>query len=169
MTIEWCHHTFNPWRGKPETYLRTSEKYWKEPLKWNRRCEKLGIRERVFCGSMCDVFDDGVPAQWLADLLELTLECKNLDFLFLTKRPKNFFRRSEEILDTKDGAIISVQLQDMLHSWKQRHSFPDNIWLGVTVENQKAADERIPILAEIPAKVRFLSCEPLLRRPEAKE
>jgi protein gp37 len=65
---------------------------------------------------------------------------QDLDWLLLTKRPEN---------------IVRMLPADWGDSWP-------NVWLGATVENQRRADERIPILQQIPAVVRFLSCEPLL-------
>lgn len=83
--IEWTHHTFNPWMGCTKvspackncyaerefdhhygkvswgpngTRVLTSEAYWKKPLKWNREAESSGIRARVFCASLADVFED---------------------------------------------------------------------------------------------------------------
>lgn len=77
---------------------------------------------------------------WLFKLMERTT---NLDWLVLTKRPEN----------------IRKMVPD---HWKLVNKYPSNIWIGTSVENQKAADERIPFLLEVPAVIRFLSCEPLL-------
>lgn len=143
-------------------------------------------RPRVFCASLADVFedwpgrlhfpakdDDGKPtihvAYWSPvkglikagqttphlsagerhatmqdmrdQLFRLIESTPNQDWLLLTKRPQN---------------VMSM----VPKSWQTK--FPDNVWMGTTVENQEWADERIPILLSIPAKVRFLSCEPLL-------
>lgn len=156
--IEWCDHTFNPWWGcvkvspgckncyaakgrgapywgmdAPRRFMKDST--WENPVKWNEKAEKLGIRHKVFCGSMCDVFEDrrdlDAPRR---RLIQLITDTPNLDWLLLTKRPENVV-----------WPIIS-----------------DNVWLGTSVENQEMADLRIPELLKIPAKVRFLSCEPLL-------
>ena len=85
--IEWAHHTFNPWYGcqkvgpgcdhcyaegwakrsglvqwGPGTERRrSSSANWKKPLAWNAEAERLGIRYRVFCASLADVFDNAVP------------------------------------------------------------------------------------------------------------
>lgn len=164
--IEWTTHTFNPWWGctkvseackncyaeawakrvgqdvwgpKPER-RRLSDTHWRQPLKWNRDAQGQGNRPRVFCASMADVFedrDDLIPLrERLFDLIETT---PNLDWLILTKRPQNVSRMAR---------------------WHQE--WPDNIWLGTTVELQHRADELLPFLAKIPAKVRFISAEPLL-------
>lgn len=161
--IEWATHTFNPWvgctkvspacdhcyaegwakrAGSPELWQgerrRTSESYWKQPLKWNVEAVKLKSRPRVFCASLADVFDNQVPEQWRADLWEVIASTPNLDWLLLTKRPQN----------------IAKMLPPL---WPE-----PNVWLGTTVENQEEAGRRIPHLLAVPAVVHFLSCEPLL-------
>lgn len=149
---------------------RTAEAYWKQPLKWNKsfwtQCEVCGwrgvydskshcpqcqhpmmevmvkTRQRVFCSSLADVFEDHPQlGAWRTELFALIEDTPNLDWLLLTKRPENVTKM-------------------MPYSWVRK--FPQNIWMGTSVENQKYADERIPALLRIPAKVRFLSCEPLL-------
>jgi protein gp37 len=115
--------------------------HWKEPLKWNAEAMSQGIRRRVFCASMADVFEnrpDLVPHR--LRLLELIAQTPQLDWLLLTKRIH----------------LVKKQLP-------KGYAFPANVWLGTTVENQAEADKRIRHLLEFttPA-VRFLSCEPLL-------
>lgn len=115
------------------------EKHWKEPLRWNRDAEQEGVRSRVFCASMADVFEDREDLKlWREKLWKLIKETPHLDWLLLTKRPEN----------------ISSMID-----WKK---WPSNIWLGATVENQEMADERLTHLLKHKATVRFLSCEPLL-------
>ena len=165
--IEWCDHTFNPWWGcvktsegckncyaearqwggdwwgkeKPRRFF--GEKHWNQPIKWNKKAGKLGIRYKVFCGSYCDVFEEREGLEkYRARLLSLIERTTNLDWLLLTKRPENINRTF----------------------WFIASGSPNNLWLGVSVENQKQADIRIPHLLKIPAKVRFLSCEPLLEK-----
>lgn len=165
-SIEWTDHTFNPWWGclkvspgcehcyaltlskrfghdiwgPPATTRRRTfnEKHWREPLKWNAEAAKAGERKRVFCASMADVFEDHpqLPPE-RAKLWALIEQTPNLDWLLLTKRPENI-----------SGMV----------PW----DFPDNVWIGTSCEDQQRADERIPHLLRVPAKVRFLSCEPLL-------
>lgn len=154
-------------KGKPRR--RTSEANWRQPLKWDRFQETSGAvhhggeRPRVFCASLADWLDDEVPVEWLADLLDVIRRTPNLDWLLLTKRPENWDRRVYEVRiaamkgDTaRDDAIYAFT-----DSW-MIGSAPGNVWIGTTVEDQQRADERIPHLLKIPAKVRFLSCEPLL-------
>lgn len=168
-TIEWTHHTFNPWMGcahksegcdncYAETSMdkrykkvkwghgqprsRTSEGNWKLPLRWDRQTAALGERARVFCASLADVFDDEVPEEWRQDLWELIESTPNLDWLLLTKRPENYAK---------------------FLSWLKGGGDPwQHVWLGTSTENQQRFVERVPILLNTPAAIRFISPEPLL-------
>lgn len=123
--------------------LRTfGDKHWDEPLKWDREARVAGVRRRVFCASMADVFED--HPQWpelRARLFRLILATPHLDWLLLTKRPENL----ERFLPPLWGDT----------------GYP-NAWLGTSVENQEYANRRIPELLKVPAAVHFLSLEPLL-------
>jgi protein gp37 len=183
--IEWATHTFNPWIGctkvspgcancyaeahdrrfggghwgKGVPRKRTSEANWRKPLKWDRDAQEN--RPRVFCASLADWLDDEVPIEWLADLLGLIHSTPNLDWLLLTKRPENWLHRmalAQSI--TVDGNPFPT-VRKLTDKWFAGRP-PANVWIGTTVEDQTRADERIPALLKIPAKVRFLSCEPLL-------
>lgn len=170
-SIEWTDHTFNPWWGcahvspgcahcyaetianrlhpghwgKTGGRLMQSEDYWKKPETWNRKAEKAGVRARVFCASMADVFE---PHPDVVDsrkrLWDLIGRTPWLDWLLLTKRP----------------GMVGMLTPPEWHI----DGWPPNVWLGVSVEDQQRADERIPVLLSIPAAIRFLSCEPLLGR-----
>ncbi len=90
--------------GKGNPRSRTSAGNWNEPKRWNRDAEKSGIRQRVFCASLADVFDSEVNIAWLADLFCLIRSTQNLDWLLLTKRPENIrprLRLACEFLDKK--------------------------------------------------------------------
>lgn len=115
------------------------------------------FRPRVFCASLADWLDDEVPIEWFKDLLGLIHDTPNLDWLLLTKRPQNWRARLEQT----DHDVIFVTGDHVANHWLAGKP-PANVWIGTTVENQARADERIPHLLSIPAKVRFLSCEPLL-------
>ncbi len=143
-------------RGAPRQ--RTSGANWKEPLKWDKKAAKMGTRERVFCASLGDWLDEEVPVQWLADLLALIHDTPHLDWLLLTKRPVNWRARFTEVLDK---AQQSLEATEWVSQWLEQKP-PGNVHIGCTVEDQARAKERIPLLLHIPAKVRFLSCEPLL-------
>ncbi len=160
--------------GKPRRRTKT----WGEPLKWNNKAdmdatqaEAMGMdlrRPRVFCASLADWLDDEVPIEWLADLLKLIHDTPNLDWLLLTKRPENFEDRISDagdvLGDHPDTMWPDTAANDLwwwVQNWLEGHA-PRNVWIGTTVEDQARADERIPALLKIPARVRFLSCEPLL-------
>lgn len=145
---------------------RTSEANWKQPLKWDAKFDHdltlahgmdMNLRRpRVFCASLADWLDEEVPIKWLHDLLVLILNTPNLDWLLLTKRP-HLWRSRLEAFATMDGSIASAWAVAWLGG-----EAPKNVWIGTSVEDQKRADERIPHLLKIPARVRFLSMEPLL-------
>lgn len=168
--IEWTHHTFNPWRGcvkvspacancYAEVWAKraglkdiwgadakrahAAEAYWKKPLTWNDEAVSDGERRRVFCSSLADVFEDRIDLESERLRLFNVIWCTpGLDWLLLTKRPENILR------------MVPPQ-------WLQG-SWPYNVWIGATVENQEWADKRIPHLLKVPAAVRFLSVEPML-------
>lgn len=167
--IEWTDHTFNPWvgctkispacdhcyaeswakrAGSPELWAgsrrRTTAANWRQPIKWNRDAEASGVRRKVFCASLADVFDNQADPIWRRDLWNLIMDTQWLDWLLLTKRPQNI----EKMLPER-------------WAWPVRGHL-SNVWLGTTVENQDEADRRIPQLLSVSAAVHFLSCEPLL-------
>lgn len=92
-----------------------------------------------------------------ARLFDLISATTHLDWLLLTKRPENVLRMAHDAWCCPVPGHVSQNPGDGYH-WK----FPSNVWVGTTVEDQDAADKRIPHLLKIPAAVRFLSCEPLL-------
>jgi protein gp37 len=117
------------------------EKHWREPIRWNKKAEREHVRRRVFCSSMCDVFEDhpAIDAE-REKLWPLIRATPWLDWQLLTKRPER----------------IAPHLPN---DWGE--GYP-NVWLGTSVESQQYANERIPALVQTPARIRFLSCEPLL-------
>jgi protein gp37 len=98
----------------------------------------------VFCASLADVFDTDVDVAWRRDLCDLIELTPNLNWLLLTKRIGNAFR---EISRARS------------HDWMLGR---DNVWLGATIVNQEEAERDIPKLLQVPARIRFLSMEPLL-------
>ncbi len=149
---EECHHCYaediahhyghEVWGPASTTSRRVfREKHWQEPRAWNRQAKKQGHRRSVFCASMADVYEEhpGVVDERLK-LWMLIDETPWLNWLLLTKRPENILPMSP---------------------WG-KGTWPDNVWVGTSVGVQKRAEERVPYLLEIPAVVRFLSCEPLL-------
>jgi protein gp37 len=170
--IEWTDHTFNPWTGctkvspgcdgcyaeawakrsgtvrwgAGEPRRRTTDANWRLPLKWNRQAEAEGRRFRVFCASLADVFDNQVPDEWRVDLFRLVAATPHLDWLLLTKRIGNAWPMMLEVSKRCQGGEQPME----------------NVWLGATVVNQDEADRDIAKLLAVPARVRFLSMEPLL-------
>jgi len=104
------------------------------PLKWRRP-------RRIFVNSMGDLFHADVPSKWIERVWQTMLATDGHIYLILTKRPDRMRRL----------AGSSPEL-----------SLAKNIWLGITAENQATANERIPILLQIPAAVYFISHEPAL-------
>ncbi len=162
MDTRWGRVEWGP-RGARK---RTSEANWRKPLQWDRKAAAAGERRRVFCFSLADVFEgpDTMPAEsWpivqqaRRDLLELIHKTQHLDWLLLTKRPENVLGQIHDAFSS--GAPFEGD--EYLSQWLDGKP-PHNVWIGTSVENQEAADERIPHLLKIPAVVRFLSCEPLL-------
>ncbi len=162
--IEWTDATFNPWwgcthAGSPgcdncyakrevkrfgfdcfgpgKARRRFGEKYWNGPRRWNKIAMKTGKRIKVFCGSMCDVFDPDGPRADFIRLLELIKDTPSLFWLLLTKRPENIW--------------------EMIPS----HGFPRNLGLGVTVETQ-VQEWRIEEMLTYSAALYFVSHEPAL-------
>lgn len=182
--IEWTHHTFNPWIGctkvspgclhcyaetlmdtrhgrvkwgKGQPRSRTAADNWRKPKRWNKAAEGAAERPRVFCASLADWLDDEVPLAWLRDLLVLIQETPNLDWLLLSKRPENFACRLGKVAD---GWHSSCEIA----RWWALGVPPKNVWVGTSAEDQTRWDERMPLLMEIPARVRFVSAEPLIGR-----
>jgi protein gp37 len=164
--IEWTHHTFNPWWGcirvspackfcYADTWAKRlgadlwsanaerrffTDAHWNEPLKWNREAASQGVRRRVFCASMADVFEDrrtlDASRERLWRLIEATPQ---LDWLLLTKR---------------------IEHVKVLAPWKGR--WPSNIWLGTSTEKQNWLEKRVDHLLAHDTAGSFVSAEPLL-------
>lgn len=145
-----------------------SKAYWSKPHRWNNEDPYTDqYRARVF-PSLCDWLDDEVPIEWLADFLKLIHDTPNLDWLLLTKRPENWNFRMHwanghwaRKIKLEDFESPEAKTCFWITDWIQG-KVPQNVWIGVSVEDQKRADERIPELLKIPAKLRFLSVEPML-------
>lgn len=178
--IEWTDHTFNPWRGcakisegckhcyaeqlvvkrqglplwgEQAARKVAAESTWRNPVKWNAEAQRDGVRRRVFCASLADIFEEYAHPAHSAEvsaarvrLFRLIEQTPALDWLLLTKRTENVRRLVVEMgWLANDGA-----------------EWPRNLWIGCTVENQQRAEERLPHLLAIPAPVRFVSYEPAL-------
>jgi len=128
----------------PNVVVRT--KTWGDPDKWQRKLAGTGNTEMVFTCSWSDWFIEEAD-EWRPEAWAIVKRCPSLIFQILTKRPD----------------LIADRLPA---DWGGGYA---NVWLGVSVESQEYADSRIPKLCEIPAAIKFLSCEPLLgpiRLPE---
>lgn len=166
--ISWTDATFNPWRGcqkvsagcrncyaeelslrmpvtfgtwgNPGTRVIASESYWNAPLRWNARSLKAGRATKVFCASLCDIFEEHPVAETCRPRLwDLIRRTPFLTWQILTKRPER----------------ISGTLPDW---WG---SGPINVWLGTSVEDSRVRS-RASTLSRVPAAIRFLSYEPAI-------
>lgn len=182
--IEWADHTFNPWEGCQKVgpgcdncyaetrnarfaggtainwgpgapRRRTSASNWAKPKAWNAAHAAFfgqhGRRQRVFCASLADVFDNAVDTQWRADLFALIVATPHLDWLLLTKRIGNVQPTLAELAHGNDPGLFLLDMMPL-----------PNVWIGATITSQAEADRDIPKLLAVPARVRFLSMEPLL-------
>lgn len=113
-------------------------KHWNDPIRWNKKAVKDGVRRKVFCSSMCDVFEDHETViQELKKLWPLIQNTPSLEWQLLTKRPERI-------------------LQSLPADWGEGYK---NVWIGATIENNDYVD-RADHLRAVPAKVRFVSYEP---------
>lgn len=164
--IEWADHTFNPWIGctrigpgcdhcyaerlatqrlqvpwgAGEPRKLTSAGYWRQPLRWNKRAEQHGVRARVFCASLGDVFDNEANPEWRDHLWSVIRRTPCLDWILVTKRI---------------GNAAAMLPDDWDDGWP-------HVWLLATICNQLEADRDIPKLLRTPACIRGVSMEPLL-------
>lgn len=120
---------------------------------------------------MSDLFHEVVLDEWIDKIFAVAALCPQHTFQILTKRPARmvrYFADLEERRKAIANEVLKIQVSYSLHQRKVnaiRLSLPlANVWLGVTAENQRTANERIPLLLQVPAVVKFLSCEPLLER-----
>lgn len=178
--IQWTTHTFNPWVGCQRVspgcencYAETrddrfhagkhwgpggvrqvtSAAIWRQPSQWDREAREAGVRARVFCASLADVFDNDVPQEWRRDLFDLILSTPHLTWMLLTKRIGNVQAMLEAIIPQ---AIWNFPAHHPL-SWPWPH-----VWLGATICNQDEADRDLQKLLAVPAAVHFVSIEPML-------
>lgn len=167
-SIEWTDSTFNPWIGCTKISLacdhcyaealmdtrhhrvtwggdrsRTSPGNWQQPRRWQKQAVAFfaehGRRQRVFCSSLADVFDNQVPTEWRDDLWALIRDTPDLDWQLLTKRPQNIGKMLPAFWDEVKG----------------------HVWLGTTIEDQDR-DRNLLHLCKHDSAVRFISYEPAL-------
>lgn len=123
-------------------------------------------RRRLLVMSLGDILDPQAPIEWFAQGLDTIRKCNQMNFLLPSKWPQLWRSRMSSALDfAKSNG--SEELCHFLRCWdngspENGFIIPQNIWFGVSVENQQCVNERSPLLLKIPAKIRFLSVEPLL-------
>ena len=119
-----------------KTTIRLHEDRLNQPAQWQ-------TPRMIFVNSMSDLFHEEVPFSSVREVFEVMEACSWHTYQVLTKRPDRMLEYAES---TIGGG-----------------KWPSHVWAGVSVENQVWADRRIPILRQVPAAIRFLSCEPLLK------
>jgi protein gp37 len=190
-TLDARYHAADPHWGPNASRLLASESTWRAPFRWDAAAAESGERPRVFAFSMGDWAEAWKRAELrpaVARLFATIALTPNLDWLLLTKRPADAL----ELLNWGPMDALVTDWADRLRSgpsssaaaregWKPLPAWTreriarigvsrvlagaawwPNVWHGVTVEDQKRADERIPLLLKFNARVRWLSCEPLI-------
>jgi len=111
-----------------------------QPAKWKKP-------RRIFVCSMGDLFHEDVNFEYVLKVWKVVAENNQHTFQVLTKRPEQMLKFVQWLAGADHISIAE---------------FPQNVWVGITAENQKTADKRIPLLLRVPAAVRFVSVEPML-------
>lgn len=169
--IAWTDHTFNPWMGcvkvsdgckncyaealtknrmgikvwGPKSERQVTKSPWANVVAWNKSAKKDGVIRRVFCASLCDIFEDHPTANATRPRVwDLIASCQHLHFQLLTKRPERI-------------------AQCLPQSWGDGWG---NVWLGTSIEDMRVA-HRADCLRSIPAIVRFISYEPAIGNLDA--
>ncbi len=183
--IEWTDTTWNPVRGCTKIspgckncYAETFAERWRgvpghpyeqgfglrlvpekldEPLRWKKP-------RRIFVNSMSDLFQEGVPAEFIDQVFMRMARCHWHTFQVLTKRPERMLKYLQRFMPDGQGWLTPNGRNAVTASCSLAdNNFPiRNVWLGISVENQQYADERIPLLLQTPAAKRFVSYEPAL-------
>lgn len=161
---------FGEWKDRDFSEILLKEHKLKEPF-------SIRKPSKIFVNSMSDLFHDDVLDSFIDRIFGVMALNPKHTFQVLTKRPE----RMLEYLTTEDraGEIGDVAYSFVESNWQTRsikmpHEWTTdkwsglvewplpNVWLGVSVEDQETADGRIPFLMEAPAKIKFISAEPLL-------
>ncbi len=138
------------WTGK----IRLAEDKLVEPLRWK-------TPRRIFVNSMSDLFHENLTDEQIHPIFAVMSLTPQHTYQILTKRPERMYRYLSSSLTPLGVGDWRVKL-DLKNERNVTHYPFNHIWLGVSVENQKTADERIPWLLQTPAVVRFISYEPAL-------
>lgn len=151
------------WNGQ----VRFNEQWLDQPLRWKRP-------RRIFVCAHGDLFHESVPDEWIDKVFAVMALAPQHTFQVLTKRPERMLRYMTHWPDAAGRFHhVAYQAEKMRPDlpvgmpdgwrWQLQKRWPlPNVWLGVSVEDQAAADERIPQLLQTPAAVRWISAEPLL-------
>ncbi len=149
--------------------IKLHEDHLLQPLRWQKP-------RRIFVNSLSDVFHENISTHDILLVFATMALAKHHTFQLLTKRPERMknilssFSKWEEFSDSLRSAVSKSSVFCLNPNYNQwydtlQHNIAwplPNVWIGVSVEDQKAADERIPLLMDTPASIRFLSCEPLI-------
>jgi protein gp37 len=138
------------------------------PLRWRKP-------RRIFVESLGDIFHEDVPDEFLDRVFAVMALTPQHTYQVLTKRPERMRKYLSRVMRQQALCEAADKLYNEWDRWPLSRWDPGegahpceaswplpNVWLGTTVENQRWVDERIPLLLDTPAAVRFLSCEPLL-------
>ncbi|WP_339827879.1 phage Gp37/Gp68 family protein [uncultured Arenimonas sp.] len=146
------------WNGQ----VRLNEEWLDQPLRWRRP-------RRIFVCAHGDLFHENVPDEWIDRVFMVMRYAPEHSFQVLSKRPARMLSYLQRFKPspawdgyvTRDGVPSGERPADAPLFFRDAWPLP-NVWLGVSVEDQAAADERIPLLLQTPAAVRWISAEPLL-------
>jgi protein gp37 len=152
--------------------VRFVEAHFLDPVRWTKP-------RKIFVNSQSDTFHEMVSDDTITRAFAVAAICPDHIFQFLTKRAKRmaeWFKWSGRALEVKEAAekLVAELPKGIKRELPKFHWPLPNVWMGVTTEDQKTADERIPYLLEVPAVVRWLSVEPMvgpivLKAPELGE
>lgn len=159
---DWARMSANPktvYYGRQFSDVQCHPERLDQPLRWSKP-------RLIFVNSMSDLFHEAVPDEFIRAVFGVMALAPHHTFQVLTKRPE----RMLSFMRMVEGSSIYRHEDPMFSSITARfkNGYPEqswplkNVWLGVSVENQAAADERIPLLIQTPAAVRWISAEPLL-------
>jgi len=149
------------YQGRAFTDVECHPERLDQPLRWKRP-------RRVFVNSMSDMFHESVPDGFIDRVFAVMALAKQHTFQVLTKRPRRMLDYCKTLGKHNGIDRVSIAAQQMSsktgflwHKGDVGWNLP-NVHLGVSVEDQATADERIPLLLQTPAAVRWISAEPLL-------
>ncbi|MHB1702241.1 MAG: phage Gp37/Gp68 family protein [Acidobacteriaceae bacterium] len=163
---EWSRLAANPkataYFGREFTDVACHPDRLDAPLRWTKP-------RKVFVNSMSDLFHESVPDDFIDRVFAVMALSPQHTFQVLTKRPKRMLAYMTQdghgrwgFIDGRARQIYAAQRGRRFPAGKILLGPLPNVWLGVSVEDQPAADERIPLLLQTPAAVRWISAEPLL-------